>query len=107
MHSNVQQNINPPANKNILMIGSSIIYWAHQRAIAVNSTDLGLQNCHVSWHGIRGMKCMSFTKTFNDLTQDITLDIVIIHLGYNDISYHSVLCMENFSDTLFTQTKKK
>lgn len=113
IHANVQQNINPPANKNILMIGSSIIYWAHQRAIAVNSTDLGLQNCHVSWHGIRGMKWMSFTKTFNNLTQDITPDIVIIHLGSNDISYHSVLplinkmrndmefCMEKFSDTLF------
>jgi hypothetical protein len=62
IHANDQQYINPPASKNILMIGSSIIYWAHQRAIAVNSTDLGLQNCHVSWNGIRGMKWVSITN---------------------------------------------
>ena len=29
---------------------SSIIYWAHQRAVAVNSTDLDLQNNSMAWH---------------------------------------------------------
>ena len=39
IHINVQQ-----TNKTILIIGSSIIIWAHRRAVAVNSTDLDLQN---------------------------------------------------------------
>jgi hypothetical protein len=71
------------------LIKHSIIYLAHQRAIAVNSTDLGLQNCHVSCHGIRGMKWMSSIKTFNGLTHNIIPDSVIIHLEFNDSSYHS------------------
>jgi hypothetical protein len=73
------------------MIASSIMYLAHQRAIVVNSTDLGIQKCHVSLHSIRGMEWMSFTKTFKDMTQDITPDIIIIHIGSNDMSSHSVL----------------
>ena len=108
IHINVQQ-----SNKTILIMGSSIIYWAHQRAVAVNSTDLDLENYSIKWHGIRGMKWHSFMETFNSLTNDATPDIVIIHLGSNDISFNNphplinkmktdiCLAMEKFPNTVF------
>ena len=93
-------------------MGSSIIYWAHQRAVAVNSTDLDLENYSIKWHGIRGMKWHSFMETFNSLTNDATPDIVVIHLGSNDISFNNphplvnkmktdiCLAMEKFPNTV-------
>jgi hypothetical protein len=100
-------------NKEILIIGSSIIYWAHQRSIDTHSTDLGLQNYNIKWHGIRGMKWSSLTETLHSTTKDMSPNIVIIHLGSNDISFPSplslitkmkndiALYMENFPDTIF------
>ena len=68
---------------------SSVIDWAHQRAVAVNSTDLDLQNYSIKWHDIRDMKWHSFMETFNSLTNDGIPDIVIIHLRSTDISFNN------------------
>ncbi|XP_062573884.1 uncharacterized protein LOC134235752 [Saccostrea cucullata] len=109
----VLQNCELTKEKDILIIGSSIIHWAHQRSIDTYSTDLGLQNCNIKWHGIRGMRWSSLTETLHSATKDIIPNIIIIHLGSNNISFSSPFSlitkmkndissyMENFPDTIF------
>lgn len=85
IHTVHLKNNNLQKNKKILIVGSSFIYWAHQRATILNSSDLGLKNAHITWHGIRGMKWFSLVETVNSLTEDNSPDIIVIHLGSNDI----------------------
>lgn len=87
IHTVHLKNNNLQKNKKILIVGSSFIYWAHQRAPISNSSDLGLKNAHITLHGIRGMKWFSLVETVNSLTEDNIPDIIVIHLGSNDISF--------------------
>lgn len=83
------ENNNLQKNKKIFIVGSSFIYWAHQRATMLNSSDLGLKNAHIIWHGIREMKWLYLVETVNSQTEDYSPNIIVIHLGPNDISFCS------------------
>ena len=91
IHTVYLKNNNLQKNKKILIVGSSFIYWAHQRSTMLNSSDLGLKNVQITWHGIRGMKWCSLVETVNSLTDNNSPDIMVIHLGSNDISFCSSL----------------
>ena len=75
-------------HKSILMIGSSIVYWAFQRTKSLNCTDLGISNASVQWEGQRGMKWRALVPKLFSLHNSVETapSLVCIHLGSNDIS---------------------
>ena len=77
--------LQPPRNKSILIVGSSIVYWAHERAKVTGSTSLGLSNVNIEWVGCRGLKWRSLLPTLDNASNKCP-NFLVIHLGSNDIS---------------------
>ena len=71
------------------IIGSSIIHWAHRAAISPpQGQNLGLNEIGINlrWLGVRGMRWSQLLpKVSTLLAQHPPPDILIIHVGANDI----------------------
>ncbi|XP_048245294.1 uncharacterized protein LOC125376902 [Haliotis rufescens] len=73
----------------IWLVGSSLIYWAHRRAVARPvGLDLGLQKYGLSltWYGSRGMKWKSLLPFLQQkLRRSPPPAWLLLHLGGNDL----------------------
>ena len=71
------------------MMGSSLIYWAHRRAVSRPlGKNLGLDQHKVSihWHGRRGMQWDNLIPIVTQqLRRHPPPDVLLIHLGSNDL----------------------
>lgn len=76
----------------IWVLGDSIPFWAGMRAVQRGQPDLRLpEGTTIAWWGIRGMGWRQFIPS---LQLDVALrsppKIIIIHLGGNDITSHTI-----------------
>ena len=78
-------------NKLVVIVGSSIVYWAHERVKVLNKVHLDLSCTSVVWNGCRGMKWKSLMAQLAVLQQSEhkNPDLLCIHLGSNDIDSKS------------------
>ena len=76
--------------------------------IHVHVSLLSSYNGNDKKNGIRGMKWHSFMETFNSLTSDASPDLVIIHLGSNDISFNNphLLILNKMKSDIFLGMEK-
>ncbi|XP_067648936.1 uncharacterized protein [Haliotis asinina] len=74
----------------IWMMGSSLVYWAHRRAVTRPiGMHLGLEQHGVSvrWHGRRGMQWDNLIPiVVQQLRRQPPPNILLIHLGSNDLA---------------------
>jgi lysophospholipase L1-like esterase len=85
-----------PLQEIVWIVGSSIIYWAHRRAVVRPvGKDLGLnrQGVDVVWHGVRGLKTDNLRQELDDLLSKFPKpSAIVLHAGANDVT--SVTCIK-------------
>ena len=71
----------------VWIIGSSIIYWAEQRARVRLDTNLRLENTSITWLSRRGMRrCEAVPLLLRRLEQSRKIpDMIVIHCGGNSL----------------------
>ncbi|XP_053113143.1 uncharacterized protein LOC128327873 [Hemicordylus capensis] len=82
------------ARARVLILGHSIVFWAHKAARVVQpGTQLGLgQWADISWIGRRGMVIAQFLPMLQEfLAVNPPPDILVLHLGENDLGSKSGL----------------
>lgn len=73
----------------VWILGHSFIFWAHGRAATrCYSSNLGFDPdvCQVLWFGVRGLRLFNFESVLMDRASVWpSPDVLIVHLGGNDI----------------------
>lgn len=77
------------SQRTVWIVGSSLVYWAEQRSRYKNNPNLGLDELgvEIKWCGIRGARWEILVPELNNKIQELPPpEVVIIHLGSNDIT---------------------